>query len=112
MIFVIDEDGVVHEREVETGILDAKKVEIKSGLDGDERIVTGPYRTLSKLKDGETVRVKKPRDSGDEGKKGDDKPAGPPEEGDGGPEKASADPAPGGAEKSGGEEPGAGPEPE
>ena len=42
--------------EVKTGIGDATHVEIVSGARGGEEIVTGPFRTLRKLYDGETIR--------------------------------------------------------
>ncbi len=41
--------------EVETGISDATHVEIVSGLDGGEEVVTGPFRTLRNLYDRERI---------------------------------------------------------
>jgi HlyD family secretion protein len=45
---------------VATGIADTTHVEITSGLAGGEEVVTGPYRSLRDLKDGEAVRVTTP----------------------------------------------------
>jgi HlyD family secretion protein len=55
--FVI-EDGVAHCRPVKTGIMGETELEILSGLDAGEQIVTGPYRLLSQeLADQQKVRV-------------------------------------------------------
>ena len=44
--------------DVTTGISDDNYIEIKSGLKGDEEVVTGSYKAISRdLKDGATVRV-------------------------------------------------------
>jgi len=42
---------------VTTGIVGERYVEIKSGLKGDEVIISGPYKTLRKLNDGDVVRL-------------------------------------------------------
>ena len=57
-VFVI-EAGKAHQRAVETGISDATHVEIISGLSPGAKVVTGPYRSLKNLKDGDPVRVVK-----------------------------------------------------
>lgn len=49
-------DGRAKAVEVTTGISDATHVEIVSGTKAGEEIVTGPFRTLRKLYDGETIR--------------------------------------------------------
>ena len=41
---------------VKTGAADELHVEVESGIDVAAGIVTGPYRTLKTLKDGERVR--------------------------------------------------------
>lgn len=52
------EDGVVHQKTVTTGIASDTEWEIKSGLEAESEIVSGPYRILSKqLKDGDLVTV-------------------------------------------------------
>ena len=46
VVFLFD-DGVAKMVEVETGISDDTHIEIKSGLQGNEKIITGPYRAVS-----------------------------------------------------------------
>jgi HlyD family secretion protein len=55
VVYVVD-DGIATIRPVTTGIADELFVEIVDGLEVDEKVVTGPYRTLKDLRDGETVR--------------------------------------------------------
>jgi HlyD family secretion protein len=59
VVFVIA-DGKAHQREVKTGISDETRVEILSGLKPDEKVITGPYRSLRDLKDGDAVYVTTP----------------------------------------------------
>jgi HlyD family secretion protein len=59
VVFVI-ENGKAHQREVKTGISDETRVEILSGLKPDEKVITGPYRSLRDLKDGDSVYVTTP----------------------------------------------------
>lgn len=47
IVFVVS-DGVAQLREVETGIADRNRIEIKSGLEPGETIVTGSYRALTR----------------------------------------------------------------
>ncbi|HEY4588368.1 MAG TPA: efflux RND transporter periplasmic adaptor subunit [Thermoanaerobaculia bacterium] len=49
--------GKAHERTVTTGISDETRVELTSGLKPGEQVVTGPYRTLRDLKNGDAVQV-------------------------------------------------------
>ncbi len=51
-------------REVKTGVQDELYVEIREGLAAGEKVITGPYKTLRTLKDGDAVHEEKP------GKKG------------------------------------------
>jgi HlyD family secretion protein len=53
-VFVVDGDKA-RAVEVETGISDATHVEIVSGLAGSEEIVTGPFRTLRNIFNGERI---------------------------------------------------------
>ncbi len=46
-------------REVKTGIHDELWVEVTEGLAEGDQVITGPYRTLRALKDGEAVKVEK-----------------------------------------------------
>jgi HlyD family secretion protein len=51
-------DGRVKMVPVETGISDATHVEIVGGIEEGESVITGPFRTLRRLKDGERVVVR------------------------------------------------------
>lgn len=67
-------DGAAVRRAVETGIADEIHVEIARGLDGGETVVTGPYRVLRDLEDGDPVKVKsdQDKDGGNGGDGGDE----------------------------------------
>lgn len=55
VVFVYD-NGAVNQVPITTGISDDRNLEIKSGLEGSEEIVIGPYQVLSQmLKDGMQV---------------------------------------------------------
>jgi HlyD family secretion protein len=56
VVFVVA-DGEARQRPVETGLSDETHVEIVSGLEAGEAVVSGPYRTLRDLDDGDAVRV-------------------------------------------------------
>jgi HlyD family secretion protein len=56
VVFVV-ENGKARQREVQTGISDETLVELTSGVKPGEKVVTGPYRTLRDLKDGDVVQV-------------------------------------------------------
>ena len=56
VVFVI-EDGKARQRPVQTGISDETHVELSSGVKPGEQVITGPYRTLRDLKDGDLVKV-------------------------------------------------------
>jgi HlyD family secretion protein len=58
VVFAI-EGGKARQRPVETGISDETHVELLSGVKPGEQVVTGPYRTLKDLKDGDAVYVSK-----------------------------------------------------
>ena len=71
VVFVI-EDGRARQRAVQTGLSDETRVELTSGAKAGEPVVTGPYRTLRDLKDGDAVKIKKAGDgkaAADGGKK-------------------------------------------
>jgi HlyD family secretion protein len=55
-------DGKAHLAEVAPGISDTTHVAIAAGLKGDEQVVTGPFRVLKKLGDGDAVQPKKEAD--------------------------------------------------
>lgn len=58
VVFVV-EQGKVHQRQVATGISDETHVELTSGVKAGEQLVTGPYRTMKDLKDGDAVTISK-----------------------------------------------------
>jgi len=58
VVFVILEDNTVELRRVVSGISGTTFIEILSGLEEDEKVVSGPFRLLSRtLKDGDKVNV-------------------------------------------------------
>jgi HlyD family secretion protein len=52
-------DGKAKQVEVTTGISDATHVSIVSGIKAGDSVITGPFRTLKKLKDGAAIEVTK-----------------------------------------------------
>ena len=57
-VFVV-KDGKVKMAEVKTGVSDSTHVALTSGVTAKDKVVTGPFRTLKKLKDGDSVEVTK-----------------------------------------------------
>jgi HlyD family secretion protein len=57
-VFIV-KDGKVKMTEVKTGVSDTTHVALLSGVSKNDQIVTGPFRTLKKLKDGDSVEVTK-----------------------------------------------------
>jgi len=52
-------DGSASMVEVETGISDEARIQITSGLEGGESVITGPYGAISRtLKDEQKVQVR------------------------------------------------------
>lgn len=66
VVFVVAA-GHARQRQVETGISDETRVEIVAGLAAGDQVITGPYRLLRDLKDGDAVTVTTPAESGGEG---------------------------------------------
>jgi HlyD family secretion protein len=56
VVFVI-ENGKARQQPVRTGISDETHVEILEGLKAGDKVVTGPYRALRDLDDGEAVQI-------------------------------------------------------
>lgn len=54
--FVV-EAGKARQKPVTLGLSDETHIEIVSGLDAGAKVITGPYRTLRDLKDGDPVKV-------------------------------------------------------
>ncbi|WP_257447176.1 efflux RND transporter periplasmic adaptor subunit [Archangium lipolyticum] len=68
VVFVVDADNKVQLRRVRTGIASDTDLEILEGIQPEDRVVEGPYRTLSKeLKHGDAIR--EPQQGGPGGKK-------------------------------------------
>ncbi len=65
VVFVVEED-VARQRAVEIGLSDETHVEIVTGLEVGEKVVTGPYRSLKQLDDGDPVKVRKQGSAEDE----------------------------------------------
>jgi HlyD family secretion protein len=62
----IYKDGKAELRQVKTGVQDSKFIEIISGLDGTEKVITGPYYVVSKdLKNNDAVIVNESGTFGD-----------------------------------------------
>lgn len=59
VVFVIDagDPDTVSQMPVETGLTDPTHAEVTSGLEEGQTVVTGPYRTLKDLEDGDAVRL-------------------------------------------------------
>jgi HlyD family secretion protein len=58
VVFILQKDGKVKKTTVKTGIQDINYIEITSGLNIGDEVVSGPYNAVSKtLKDGNKVRV-------------------------------------------------------
>lgn len=54
-VFLV-QDSKAHLQEVETGISSDMEIEIVSGVEKGDTVITGPYRVLSALKDGQQVK--------------------------------------------------------
>jgi HlyD family secretion protein len=63
VVFVVA-GGKAHQRKVDTGISDETRVEVIAGLRPGEQVVTGPYRSLRDLRDGDPVRIGAPAPAG------------------------------------------------
>ena len=64
-VFVIRE-GTAHFVIIETGIADQKNIEVVSGLEDGDSVVSGPYRVLRTIRDGDEVEIRKgERDEGE-----------------------------------------------
>jgi HlyD family secretion protein len=62
IVFVLQKDGTVKKAVVQTGIQDINYIEIRSGLNAGDEVITDPYNAISKkLKTGTKVKVV-PRD--------------------------------------------------
>lgn len=58
VVFVVDQEKA-RQRPVTLGLSDATSAEVTAGLEAEDMVVTGPYRTLKKLRDGDAVKITK-----------------------------------------------------
>ena len=56
VVFVV-EDGKAVQRPVETGLSDETHVELASGVKAGQQVITGPYRVLRDLENGDAVQI-------------------------------------------------------
>ncbi len=54
VMFVV-EGGHARARPIEVGLSDERRVEVRSGVEPDERVIVGPFHALDVLKDGDLV---------------------------------------------------------
>jgi len=67
IVFVVDKDGQVAARNVETGIQGDDMIEVISGVEAGEEVVTGSYRAISTdLQNGQQVTVNNDKKDADE----------------------------------------------
>ena len=58
VVFVVNKEGKVEKRVVKTGIQDINYIQITTGLQPGDQVVTAPYNAISKtLKSGTKVQV-------------------------------------------------------
>jgi len=57
-VFVI-RDGIAYFEQIKTGIADQKNIEVTSGLNDGDSVVSGPYKILRTLKNADNVKVEK-----------------------------------------------------
>jgi len=60
-VFVI-RDGTARFVPIETGIADQKNIEVTSGLESGDSVISGPYRVLRTVKDSDNVKIEKKRE--------------------------------------------------
>lgn len=61
VVFVV-EDGKARQRPVRTGISNETLVELLEGVKAGDKVVSGPYRSLRDLEDGNAVRITTPEE--------------------------------------------------
>ncbi len=64
VVFVMD-NGVALARPVETGISDQERIEILDGIDTDDVVIVGPFRTLDEMVEGQPVTLETPEKEGE-----------------------------------------------
>jgi HlyD family secretion protein len=70
VVYVLQKDGTVKKHVVKTGVQDLNYIQITSGVNKGEQVITGPYNIVTKtLKEGTKVKVVKKSELIDEQKK-------------------------------------------
>lgn len=65
IVFLVQDDGSVVARQVKTGIQSDQMIEVISGVDKDDIVVTGSYRAISSdLQNGAQVNINNDKDAG------------------------------------------------
>jgi HlyD family secretion protein len=64
-VYVINKDGKLGFSKVETGIAGELMIEVKNGVQPGDQIVTGPFKTLRQVKEGDKVVVENEKGPGD-----------------------------------------------
>jgi len=60
-VFVVEKD-IAHFRPVRVGIAGQSYFVVKSGLAREEQVVSGPFKVIGDIKDGERVRIKREKE--------------------------------------------------
>ncbi len=69
VVFLAEKEKAL-QRPVTVGLSDETSVEILTGLEEGDKVVTGPYRSLKKLKNGDAIKISKESEDGDEDEDG------------------------------------------
>ena len=65
VVFIMEE-GKARQQPVETGLSDDTHVQILSGVEEGAQVVTGPYRTLKNLDDGDSIQIRDAKKSSED----------------------------------------------
>ncbi|MBU0982716.1 MAG: efflux RND transporter periplasmic adaptor subunit [candidate division Zixibacteria bacterium] len=63
-VFVV-RDGIACFVQVETGVADQKNIEVTLGIEEGDKVVSGPYKALRTIKDGDAVEITEKSSGGD-----------------------------------------------
>ena len=64
VVFKVVKDKAV-QTPVQTGLADATGIEVTGGVTDGDKVITGPYKSLKKIKDGDPVNITKEADDKD-----------------------------------------------
>ncbi len=71
-VYLFDEAAkTVKFQPVASGLLGETRVEVAAGLEEGQQIVTGPFKALREIEDGDKVRLEEPKKKGEKGEPGD-----------------------------------------